>query len=125
MAGTKLDGAGTQKMKVIEDALATLQTLHGHVERMAIDVQSNKGAGTFPLQIKRVATSLQRQLQGTFTPIANAVSAMLLAIGRGGSDTLKVRTLREHVAQIRQALEIASHKVHEQHAVAIDSPSDD
>ena len=35
MAGVKLDGAGAQKMKTIEEALKTLQTMHGMVERMA------------------------------------------------------------------------------------------
>ena len=37
MAATKLDGAGAQKMKTIEEALLALQSIHGMVERMALD----------------------------------------------------------------------------------------
>lgn len=125
MAGTKLDGAGAEKMQVIEDALAALQTIHGHVERMAVEVQNHNGVGVFPQQIKRMATMMQRRLTGHFSPIADAVSAMIQAAGRGGADTLRVRSLREHVAQVRQALEIASHKVHDQHSVAIEGPADE
>ena len=44
MAGIKLDGAGTQKMKTLEDALATMQQIHGIVERMALDVKNNREA---------------------------------------------------------------------------------
>lgn len=124
MASVKLDGAGTQKMKTIEEALATLQTIHGHVERMAIEVKNQKGVGVIPQQIKRVATPLQGQLKGQFGLIADQVSAMILASGRGGGDQLRVRAMREYVGQIRQALEIAQTKVKEQHAVPIELSPD-
>ncbi len=120
MAGTKLDGAGMAKMKTLEEALATIQTIHGHVERMAIDVKNQRGAGVIPQQIKRIATPLQGQLKGQFGMIADQVSAMILATGRGGGEQTKVRALRESVAQIRQALEIAQTKVKEQHSVEIE-----
>jgi hypothetical protein len=45
---------------------------------------------------------------------------MILASGRGGSETIRVRALREHVAQIRAALEVAVGKVKEQHSVEIE-----
>ena len=124
MAGTKLDGAGTQKMKTIEEALSTIQHIHGIVERMAQDVKNNRGVGISPGQIKRVATTLQGSLKGQFGMIADQVSGMIIALGRGGGEQGKVRVSREAIAQIRQALEIAANKVKQQHSVDI-ATSDD
>ncbi len=124
MGGVKLDGAGTQKMKTIEEALSTLQRMHGLIERMAIEVKNQKGAGTIPQAVKRMAVPLQGQLKGQFGLIADQVAAMILATGRGGGDQLKVRSLREFVAQIRQALEISAAKVKDQHAVPIEVAPD-
>lgn len=125
MAVTKIDNAGLAKLKTLEDALGTIQTLHGHVERMAVDVKNQQGAGVIPQQIKRLAAPMQGQLKGQFGMIADQVSAMILASGRGGSDQLKVRALREFVAQIRQSLEIATSKVREQHTVTEGTPADE
>ena len=111
-------------MKTLEEALSTLQTIHGHVERMAIDVKNQRGAGVIPQQIKRIATPLQGQLKGQFGMIADQVSAMILAAGRGGGEQTKVRAMREYVGQIRQALDIMCTKVKEQHAVAIEVSPD-
>ncbi len=124
MAGTKLDGAGAQKMKTLEEALSTMQTIHGHVERMAIDVKNQRGAGIIPSQIKRIAVPLQGQLKGQFGMIADQVTAMILATGRGGGEQTKVRALREYVGQIRQALDIMTAKVKEQHSVDIEVSKD-
>ena len=59
MAGVKLDGAGTQKMKTLEEALLTLQKIHGLVERMALEVKNQRAVGVLPSQIKRIASPLQ------------------------------------------------------------------
>ncbi|WKW11053.1 hypothetical protein Strain138_000287 [Pseudogemmatithrix spongiicola] len=120
MGGIKLDGAGTQKMKTIEEALLTVQTIHGLVERMAVDVKNNRGVGVIPGQIKRIATNLQGQLKAQFGLIADQVAAMIVAMGRGGGEQGKVRVLREAVAQLRTALEINAAKVKKDHAVAIE-----
>ena len=72
---------------------------------MAIDVKNNRGAGIAPGQIKRNAATLQGQLKGQFGMIADQVSGMIIALGRGGGEQNKVRAAREAVAQIRQALE--------------------
>ena len=125
MAGVKLDGAGAQKMKTLEEALLSVQRLHGLVERMAIEVKNQRAAGVLPQQIKRMAVPLQGQLKGQFGMIADQVSSMILATGRGGGDQLKVRALRELVAQIRQALEIAASKVKDKHAVPIETAGGD
>ena len=124
MSGTKLDGAGTQKMKTLEDALSAVQHIHGIVERMAVDVKNNRGAGIAPGQIKRVATNLQGQLKGQFGMIADQVSGMIIALGRGGGEQNKVRAARESIAQIRQALEMAANKVKKLHSVDIPTSDD-
>lgn len=122
----KLDGAGVQKMKTIEQALATMQTIHGHVERLAIDVKNQRGAGIIPAQIKRIAVPLQGQLKGQFGMIADQVTAMILGSTRGGGgDQQKVRVLREYVGQIRQALDIAATRVKKDHAVEIETAGGD
>ncbi|MBI1809700.1 MAG: hypothetical protein HYR75_07365 [Gemmatimonadetes bacterium] len=125
MAATKLDGAGAQKMKTLEEALITLQTMHGMVERAAVEVKAQKSIGVIPQQIKRLAVPLQGQLKGQFGMIADQVAAFILASTRGGGgDQTKIRTMREGVAMLRQAIELAANKVKEQHSVAIEVSGD-
>jgi len=45
------------------------------------------------------------------------VTALLLIATRGGGDQAKLRSMRELVAQIRTALEIAVAKTKEKHAI--------
>jgi hypothetical protein len=125
MAGVKLDGAGAQKMKTLEEAMTTMQTIHGHVERMAIEVKNQKGAGVIPQQIKRIAVPLQGQLKGQFGMIADMIANMILGSTRGGGDQQKVRVLRESVGQIRQALDFAASRVKDQHSVQIETAGGD
>lgn len=120
MSATKLDGPGTQKMQVLQDALMTLQQIHGLVERMALEIRNNKPSGVIPMQIKRAATPLVGQLKGQFGLIADQVSTLILIAGRGGGDQVKLRAYRESVGAIRQAIEMAQAKVKKEHAVAID-----
>lgn len=124
MGGTKLDGAGVQKMNTLEEAQLTLQKIHGVVERMALDVKNQRGVGVTTSQIKRIAGPMQGQLKGQFGPISDQVTAMVLSMGRGGGEQMKVRVLREAVAQLRTALEMAATKVKEQHAVNIEVSPD-
>jgi Spy/CpxP family protein refolding chaperone len=76
-----------------------------------------------PQQIKRIAAPLQGQLKGQFGVIADQVSTMILTLGRGGNDQHRVRAMREYVAQIRQALDVAAFKVEEQHTVTDEGPA--
>ena len=108
-------------MKTIEEALSALQTIHGMVERMGIEIKRQGSIGILPQQIKRNAGMLQGQLKGQFGMIADQFAGMALAVSRGGSDVIRLRTAREYVAQIRTALEIAANKVKEQHSVDIES----
>ena len=117
MPPVKLDGAGTLKLKTLEDGLMALSGIHAVVERMANDVKNQRAIGMAPQQVKRLAVPLQGQLKGQFGMIADLVSSMLLVVGRGGSDATRVRALREHVAQLRTAMELAQRRVKEKHAV--------
>lgn len=120
MPATKLDAAGAMKLKTLEESLLVLQRIHGLVERMAVELKAQKGVGVLPQQVKRMATPLQGQLKGQFGLIADQVAQLILVAGRGGSEQVRVRGLRESVAQIRTALELAAGKVKEQHAVPIE-----
>jgi hypothetical protein len=125
MAGTKLDGAGAEKMKTLEEALSALQTVNGMVERMAMELKRQRPVGIIPKQIKRNAAIIQGQLKGRFELIADQFTAMVLVIGRGGGDVARVRALREYVAQIRTSLELAEKRVKDEHSVPIDMPADE
>lgn len=119
MASTKLDGAGAQKMKTLEEALMSVSQIHSMVERTAMEMKNGKPMGVFPMQLKRMAAPLVGQLKGQFGMIADQVSAMLLIGGRGGGDQVKLRAYREAVANIRQLIDFAQKKVKVEHAVDI------
>ena len=52
MGGMKLDGAGAQKMKTLEEAHLTLSRINAMIERAAVDVKNKKPIGAVPLQIR-------------------------------------------------------------------------
>jgi len=116
-SGPKLDGAGLAKMATLDEATTAVQRLHAIVERMAIAVRSQQNTAQFGAQIRRSGSPLVGLLKGQFGMISDQVSALLLVATRGGGDQAKLRSLRELVAQIRTALEIAVAKTKEQHAV--------
>ena len=117
----KLDGAGLAKMETLDDAVFQIQRVHSIVERMALAVRSNQDTSAFRQQIQRAASPLVRLLKAQFALISDQVSTMMLVLTRGGGEQMRLRALREQVAQIRAALEIAVAKVKEQHTVD-DSP---
>ncbi len=124
MAGTKLDGAGAAKMKILESALTDLQRVHGLVEQMAVSMKNKMPTTMFGLQIRRAAGPMVGQLKIQFGPIADAVSSLVLVATRGGSEQVRLRSLREQVGHIRTAIDITMKKVKEQHSVAIESADD-
>ena len=115
MAGVKLDGAGIQKMKTIEEASIQLARLHGIVELYALSLKQNKPTSLFGSQIKRALFPLVGLLKPQFGLIADQIAALNLITSRGGPDTTKVRTLREGVGSIRQQLEIATVRIKDIH----------
>ena len=115
MAGLKLDGAGQAKMKTLEEATAVLQRVHGLVEQYALQVKRNQAGGTFLTNIRRQLPSLGSMLKGQFGMISDQVMQINLASSRGASEVMRIRALREGVAQVRTALEIAIAQTIEKH----------
>lgn len=116
-SGPKLDGAGLAKMETLEEASTQVQRLHGLVERMAIAVRSHQDTSQFGSQIRRSGAPLVGLLKGQFGMISDQVSAMLLIATRGGGDQVRLRAMREAVAQLRIQIEIAVAKTKEKHTV--------
>ena len=120
----QLDGAGQIKMQTLEDASLQLQRLHAIVERYAMAVKTQGETGQFRQQLTRCGAPLAGLLKPQFGVIADVVTGFLLIASRGGSDQMKVRALREGVAQIRAQVEIATTKVKEKHAIVDESRGD-
>ena len=120
MAGLKLDGAGQAKLKTLEDATAIVQRIHALVEKYALGVKRQTPTGTFMMNLKRQLPVLAGLLKGQFGMISDQVMAMNLAITRGSSEPTRIRQMREGVAQVTQALEIATKQVIQKHSVTED-----
>jgi hypothetical protein len=116
MAGLKLDGAGQAKLKTLEDATVILQRIHALVEQYALAVKRQTPTGTFMSNLKRQLPALGGLLKGQFGMITDQVFAMTLSISRGSSEPMRIRQMREGVAQITQSLEIATKSVIEKHS---------
>jgi hypothetical protein len=117
VASVKLDGAGIAKMKTLDEGMLLLQRIHGLVEMYAMAVKRNQPGGPLLQNLRRTFPSLSENLKGQFGIIAEQVMAVNLASSRGASDQVRIRTLREGVAQIKQALEIAVVQTKDRHAV--------
>jgi hypothetical protein len=116
----KLDAAGAAKMKTLEEALLLLQRIHGVVEQYALAMKRNQPTAAFVMNIRRTLPSLAANLKAQFGMIADQVTAANLAASRGASEVVRLRGLRESVAQIKQAIEIATTHVKDKHSVPID-----
>jgi hypothetical protein len=116
-AGRKLDGAGVQKMKTLDEAVSQAQRLHGVVEHYALALKRKQPTNLFGMQVKRALTPLVGLLKPQFGLIADQVASMNLLASRGGSEDAKVRNLREGVGALKQALEIAIVRVKDHHMV--------
>jgi hypothetical protein len=116
MAGLKLDGAGVQKMKTLEDATTMVHRLHGIVETYALALKRAQPTMSYGMQIKRALPPLVGLLKGQFGMISDQVAALNLVVTRGANEQTRIRVLREGIGSIRQALEIAAQRVKENHA---------
>ena len=117
MAGPKLDGAGVQKLKTLEEATTMLHRLHGLVETYAIAVKKAQPSSYYVQQIRRALPPMIGLLKGQFGMIADQVASINLLATRGSNEQTRVRVLREGVGSIRLALDIATLRVKENHAV--------
>ena len=122
--GPKLDGAGIQKMKALDEANVQLQRLHGVVETYALALKRKQPTSLYSMQVKRALSPLVGLLKPQFGLIADQVAALNLVAGRGGNEQTKIRLLREGVGSTRQALEIAMVRVKDTHMVK-DEPEPD
>jgi hypothetical protein len=120
-AGPRLDGAGNVKMKVLDDAILLLQRVNGLVENYAMAVKRNTPASMFLMNIRRTLPTLAENLKSQFGLISDQILAVNLASSRGASEAVRVRVLREGVAQVKQALEIAVAHTKDKHAIADDA----
>jgi hypothetical protein len=125
VAGLRLDSAGVIKMKTLDDALLHLQRIHGIVEQYAIAVKREQPSSVFAMNLRRQLPTLAENLKAQFGMVAEQVTSLNLASSRGSSENQKVRTLREGVAQVRQALEIAATQTKDRHALKDDKGSDE
>ena len=73
---TKLDGAGVQKLKTIDEAHVQLQRLHGIVEHYGLAVKQNKPASQYIQQVKRSLPVLVGLLKPQFGLIADQVASL-------------------------------------------------
>lgn len=120
MAGSQVDGAGMAKLKTLEEALTGLQRVHALVERLALTVKQGGTAAPHIHPIRRALEPLVGMLKPQFGMLSDQVAGVNLAATRGGSEQMRVRTLREGVATLRQGIEIAERKVREQHAIKVE-----
>jgi hypothetical protein len=116
-SGPTLDGAGMAKMETLETASAQLQRLHGLVEAMAMAVRAQQNTSQIGAQMRRAGSPMIGLLKGQFGMIADQVTALLLAATRGGNEQVKLRSMREGIAQVRTSLEIAIAKTREKHTM--------
>jgi hypothetical protein len=116
-AGPKLDGAGIQMMKTLEDATTMLHRIHGLVETYAIAVKKSQPT-SFPIQqIRRALPPLIGLLKGQFGMIADQIATLNLVATRGSNEQTRLRVLREGVGSARISIDIAMVRVKENHAV--------
>ena len=102
-------------MKTLDDAMNVLLRVNGLVEQYALQIKRNQSGSTFLTNIRRQLPTLSEMLKAQFGMIADQVMATNLASSRGASEQMRVRALREGVAQIKTALEIAIVHVKEKH----------
>jgi hypothetical protein len=120
MAGIKLDSAGQNKMKTLDEALLLLQRIHGTVEQYGMALKRNMPTNVYMMNIRRQLPTLAANIKNQFGMIADQVTSVNLAASRGASEAVRLRGLREGIAQIRQALEIAITQTKDKHKVVDD-----
>ncbi|HJQ21378.1 MAG TPA: hypothetical protein VJ867_13605 [Gemmatimonadaceae bacterium] len=108
MAGLKLDGAGTAKMATLEECTILHQRIHTLVEQYALAIKRNQPASHLMMNLKRQMPALAGKLKGQFGMISDLVTAVNMAMTRGSSEQMRVRSMREGVAAIKVQLDIAT-----------------
>lgn len=107
-------------MKTLDDAMNVLLRVNGLVEQYALQIKRNQSGSTFLTNIRRQLPTLSEMLKAQFGMIADQVMQTNLASSRGASEQMRVRALREGVAQVKTAIEIAITHVKEKHELRDD-----
>lgn len=123
MSGVKLDSAGQNKLKTLDEALLLLQRIHGVVEQYGMALKRNQPTQAYVMNVRRQLPSLAANLKNQFGMISDQVTSVNLAASRGASEVVRLRGLREGVAQVRQAIEIAITQTKDKHKVVDDKHS--
>jgi hypothetical protein len=116
MAGPKLDGAGTEKMKTLDESLVQLHRIHGLVETYALAIKRSQPPQTYLMPIRRALPTLASLLKGQFGLISDQAMALNMGVTRGSNEQVRVRMLREGIGSLRQAIEVAIVRVKDNHA---------
>jgi hypothetical protein len=116
MVGPKLDGAGVQKMKTLEEATTMLQRVHGLVETYGLAVKKSHPTAHVIQQIRRSLPPLIGLLKGQFGMIADQVASLNLLATRGSNEQTRLRVLREGVGSIRISIDVAIVRVKDNHS---------
>jgi hypothetical protein len=115
MAGPKLDGAGTEKMKTLESAQTQVHRIHGLVETYALAIKRSQPPGTYLMPLRRALPMLASLLKGQFGLISDQAMALNVSVTRGSNEQVRIRILREGIGAIRQAIDVAIVRVKENH----------
>jgi len=113
----KLDAAGLNKLKALDDAILLLQRINGIVEQYALALKRNQPASVYVQNVRRQLPTLVENLRTHFGSISDLVIGVNLAASRGASEVMRLRVLREGVAQIRTAMDIAVIQTKAKHAI--------
>jgi hypothetical protein len=122
MAGLILDSMGTVKMKVLDDAVTLLHRINGLNEQVAQNSKRGVSSASQMQTIKRYLNQLAANLKAQFGMISDAVTNLYVQSSRGSSDAVRVRTIREGLAQIKQAIDIGYTQTKDKHAVHKEKP---
>lgn len=117
MAGLILDASGTIKLKVLDEALLLTQRINALNEQFALNAKAAKPSGSLFSSIKRQLQTLAANLKGHFGMVSDLVTNVLISSSRGSSDVNRVRAIREGLAQIKQAIDIAMAHTKDKHAI--------
>jgi hypothetical protein len=121
MSQLKLDTTGLIKLKALDEALLLLQRINGIVEQYAVALKRNQPSSVYVQNVRRQLPTLSENLRAHFGSISDLVMAVNLSASRGASEVMRLRVLREGVAQIRQAMDVAIVQTKAKHAVGDDA----
>jgi hypothetical protein len=114
---------GTVKMKVLDDAMTLLHRINALNEQMGQNAKRGMSNASQLQTVKRYLNQLAANLKAQFGMISDAVTNLYVQSSRGSSDAVRIRTIREGLAQIKQAIDIGYTQTKEKHAVHKEKPA--